>query len=67
MQRLERFRPRSWRKIPIPFVGLIASLVALIAGMTAVFPEFATAANAEVIAMGFMPEALMALMEPSLA
>jgi len=61
MRRRERFRPPLSRRIPLPFIGLIVTVVVLIAGMAAVFPEFATAANAEVIAMGFMPEALMAL------
>jgi ribose transport system permease protein len=49
------------KRVPVPLVGLAGSVLVLIAAMTITYPEFATAANAEVIAIGFMPEAIMSL------
>jgi ribose transport system permease protein len=58
-----RERLRSWlpRRVPVPLVGLAVTVLVLIAAMTIAFPEFATIGNAQVIATGFMPEALMSL------
>jgi ribose transport system permease protein len=58
-----RERLRAWlpRRVPVPLVGLAVTLLVLIAAMTIAFPEFATFANGQVIATGFMPEALMSL------
>lgn len=51
--RLRELRPQS--------LALVASILALCVGMAAAYPGFATAANAEVVATGFVLEAFMAL------
>ncbi|HUG55105.1 MAG TPA: ABC transporter permease, partial [Vicinamibacteria bacterium] len=45
----------------MPTVARVASLLLLTGGMAVAYPDFATGANAEVVAMGFVLEAFMAL------
>ena len=42
-------------------LALVACILLLAGGMTAAYRDFATPANAEVVAMGFLFEAFMAL------
>ncbi len=53
-------RPRL-RGLQAPTLALFACILTLMGGMTASYPDFATLANAEVVAMGFVLEAFMAL------
>ena len=49
------------RRPPPQLLALVACILALAGGMAAAYPDFATTANAEVVAMGFVFEAFMAL------
>lgn len=54
-------RPPRLRRPPPQLLALVACILALGGGMAVAYPDFATMANAEVVAMGFVFEAFMAL------
>ncbi len=54
-------RPPRLQGLPPQTLGLCVCILLLAGGMAAAYPDFATPANAEVVVMGFLLEAFMAL------